>query len=127
MREEGKGKREKGRGILWLMLAAAVVVAVVVIVIVVGRRAPSPHDSSDRFAAVSPVDNPPQGETTGGGAVSAPQMTKALIAKTLRTFMWRFFMQAFKRNCQPDGIRVFPFELSLRGWWIPSDLGFVKI
>ena len=51
----------------------------------------------------------------------------AEIEKTLRTFMWRFFTQAFKRNCQPDGIRVFPFELSLRGWWIPSDLGFVKV
>ena len=51
--------------------------------------------------------------------------SRELIARTLRTFMWRFFTQAFKRNCQPDGIRVFPFELSLRGWWIPSDLGFV--
>ena len=48
--------------------------------------------------------------------------TKELIAKTLNTFMRRFFTQAFKRNCQPDGIRVFPFELSLHGWWIPSDL-----
>lgn len=52
---------------------------------------------------------------------------KDVIAKTLKTFLWRFFTQAFKRNCQPDGIRVFPFELSLRGWWIPSDLGFVKL
>ena len=53
--------------------------------------------------------------------------TKELVAKTLKTFMWRFFTQAFKRNCQPDGIKVFPFELSLRGWWIPSDLGFVRV
>ena len=53
--------------------------------------------------------------------------SKELIAKTLKTFMWRFFSQAFKRNCQPDGIRVFPFELSLHGWWIPSDLGFVRL
>jgi len=53
--------------------------------------------------------------------------SKELIAKTLKTFMRRFFTQAFKRNCAPDGIRVFPFELSLRGWWIPSDLGFVKL
>ena len=52
---------------------------------------------------------------------------KSIIAKTLKTFLWRFFTQAFKRNCQPDGIKVFPFELSLRGWWIPSDLGPVKI
>ena len=59
-------------------------------------------------------------------ATSQP-VTRELIAKTLRTFLWRFFTQAFKRNCQPDGIRVFPFELSLRGWWIPSDLGFVRV
>ena len=49
-----------------------------------------------------------------------------LVARTLETFLRRFFTQAFKRNCQPDGIRVFPFELSLRGWWIPSDLGPVR-
>ena len=49
------------------------------------------------------------------------------IAATLKTFLHRFFTQAFKRNCQPDGIRVFPFELSPRGWWIPSDLGVVKV
>ena len=53
--------------------------------------------------------------------------SRDLIAKTLKTFLWRFFTQAFKRNCQPDGIKVFPFELSLRDWWIPSDLGFVKL
>lgn len=41
--------------------------------------------------------------------------------------MRRFFTQAFKRNCQPDGIKVFPFELSLHDWWIPSDLGIIKI
>ncbi len=49
------------------------------------------------------------------------------IERWLDVFFTRFFTQAFKRNCQPDGIRVFPFELSLRGWWIPSDLGFVKL
>ena len=59
---------------------------------------------------------------------SKPQAySRDLIAATLRTFMWRFFTQAFKRNCQPDGIKVFPFELSLHDWWIPSDLGFVKL
>ena len=64
----------------------------------------------------------------GAGMPSSPQvMTKELIAKTLKTFLWRFFTQAFKRNCQPDGIKVFPFELSLHDWWIPSDLGFVKL
>ena len=53
--------------------------------------------------------------------------SRDVIARTLRTFMWRFFTQAFKRNCQPDGVKVFPFELSLHDWWIPSDLGFVKL
>jgi len=53
--------------------------------------------------------------------------SKQKIESTLATFMRRFFSQAFKRNCQPDGIRVFPFELSLRGWWIPSDLGPVRL
>ena len=58
---------------------------------------------------------------------NSQHVTRELVAKTLKTFMWRFFTQAFKRNCQPDGIKVFPFELSLRGWWIPSDLGFIRI
>ena len=49
------------------------------------------------------------------------------VERTLSTFMRRFFTQAFKRNCQPDGVKVFPFELSPRGWWIPSDLGVVRL
>ena len=53
--------------------------------------------------------------------------TPEVIARTLSVFMRRFFTQAFKRNCQCDGVKVFPFELSLRGWWIPSDLGEVKL
>lgn len=52
---------------------------------------------------------------------------EGVIKSTLDVFMRRFFTQAFKRNCQPDGIKVFPFELSLHGWWIPSDLGIVKL
>ena len=59
---------------------------------------------------------------------SKPQAYSSdLIAATLKTFLWRFFTQAFKRNCQPDGIKVLPFELSLHDWWIPSDLGFVRL
>ena len=49
------------------------------------------------------------------------------VRRTLSTFLRRFFTQAFKRNCAPDGIKVFPFDLSPRGWWIPSDLGIVKV
>ena len=84
--------------------------------------------AAERYFKCGGETPPPRKDSTSwGGAVSAPQMTKTLIAKTLRTFLWRFFTQAFKRNCQPDGIKVFPFELSLRGWWIPSDLGFVRV
>ena len=46
----------------------------------------------------------------------------ALIKQTLDTFLYRLGSQAFKRNCAPDGIRVFPFDLSPSGWSIPSDL-----
>jgi len=46
----------------------------------------------------------------------------ALIRKTLETFLSRLVSQAFKRNCAPDGIRVFPFDFSPSGWWIPSDM-----
>ena len=49
------------------------------------------------------------------------------VRPVLTVFIRRFFTQAFKRNCQPDGIKVFPFELSLRGWWVPSDLGVVRL
>jgi len=49
---------------------------------------------------------------------------KELIAKTLETFLVRLVTQAFKRNCAPDGIRVFPFDFSPGegGWHIPSDM-----
>jgi NAD+ synthase (glutamine-hydrolysing) len=57
----------------------------------------------------------------------AGRYSPEVVSSTLGIFMKRFFTQAFKRNCAPDGIRVFPFELSLRGWWIPSDLGFVEV
>lgn len=45
-----------------------------------------------------------------------------LIGRTLDTFLWRIISQAFKRNCAPDGIRVFPFDFSKDSWWIPSDM-----
>ena len=45
-----------------------------------------------------------------------------LIKKTLDTFLYRLVAQAFKRNCAPDGIKVFPFEFSLADWHVPSDL-----
>lgn len=45
-----------------------------------------------------------------------------LIRATLETFLYRLVSQAFKRNCAPDGIRVFSFDFSPTGWSIPSDL-----
>ena len=45
-----------------------------------------------------------------------------VIGRTLDTFLWRIVSQAFKRNCAPDGVRVFSFDFSRESWWIPSDL-----
>ena len=45
-----------------------------------------------------------------------------LVKKTLDTFLSRLVSQAFKRNCAPDGIKVFQFDFSPSGWWIPSDM-----
>ena len=45
-----------------------------------------------------------------------------VVGKTLDTFLSRIVSQAFKRNCAPDGIRVFPLYFSRDGWWIPSDM-----
>lgn len=46
----------------------------------------------------------------------------ATIKKWLRTFVWRFFSQQFKRSCLPDGPKVGSVTLSPRGdWRMPSD------
>lgn len=47
----------------------------------------------------------------------------AQIAATLDIFLRRLFTQAFKRNAAPDGVKVFAFDLSRDGFYIPSDLG----
>ena len=48
--------------------------------------------------------------------------SKVTIAKTLDTFMERFFAHQFKRNCVPDGPKVGSVSLSPRGdWRMPSD------
>jgi len=45
------------------------------------------------------------------------------IAAQLKTFMWRFYTQQFKRSCAPDGPQVGPVSLSPRGGWnMPSDI-----
>ncbi|MBR4259450.1 MAG: NAD(+) synthase [Kiritimatiellae bacterium] len=45
-----------------------------------------------------------------------------LVGRTLDTFLWRIVTQAFKRNCAPDGIRIFSFDFSKESWSIPSDM-----
>lgn len=46
----------------------------------------------------------------------------ALILKTLKLFIKRFFQQQFKRSCIPDGPKVGTISLSPRGdWRMPSD------
>ena len=44
------------------------------------------------------------------------------IGRTLDTFLYRLVSQAFKRNCAPDGIRIFSFDFSKESWSIPSDM-----
>jgi NAD+ synthase (glutamine-hydrolysing) len=45
-----------------------------------------------------------------------------LVAKTLKTFLSRFFAQQYKRSCVPDGPKVGTVSLSPRGdWRMPSD------
>ena len=44
------------------------------------------------------------------------------VKKWLKTFYRRFFTQQFKRNCQPDGVKVGSVSLNPRGdWQMPSD------
>ncbi len=50
------------------------------------------------------------------------EYTNEEILKWLRTFIWRFFSQQFKRSCLPDGPKVGSVNLSPRGdWRMPSD------
>ena len=46
------------------------------------------------------------------------------VKKWLDVFFKRFFSQAFKRNCAPDGIPVFEVYLSPQAWQVPSDIFF---
>ncbi len=43
------------------------------------------------------------------------------IRKWLKTFMWRFFTQQFKRSCLPDGPRTGCCSIDTHGWNMPSD------
>ena len=55
----------------------------------------------------------------------ADDFDAATVKKWLITFYRRFFTQQFKRNCQPDGIKVGTVALSPRGdWRMPTDADF---
>ena len=57
-----------------------------------------------------------------GQTTFTSKYSKKTIAKTLDTFMKRFFANQFKRNCVPDGPKVGSVSLSPRGdWRMPSD------
>lgn len=54
------------------------------------------------------------------------QFDQKTIEKWLNTFLTRFKTQQFKRNCQPDGVKVGTICLSPRGdWKMPSDTSFL--
>ena len=46
---------------------------------------------------------------------------EAEIEKWLEVYCRRLVTQSFKRNCAPDGIKVFPVYFGPRDWNIPSD------
>ena len=46
------------------------------------------------------------------------------IERWLEVFCRRLVTQAFKRNCAPDGIKVFPAYFGPEDWHIPSDLSY---
>jgi NAD+ synthase (glutamine-hydrolysing) len=50
------------------------------------------------------------------------QYPASVITKWLDIFFGRFFSQAFKRNCAPDGVPVFPVYLAPSAWHVPSDI-----
>lgn len=44
------------------------------------------------------------------------------ISGWLDVFFRRFFAQAFKRNCAPDGVQVYSVYLAPTAWHVPSDV-----
>ncbi len=52
----------------------------------------------------------------------ADDFDRETVKKWLKNFYRRFFTQQFKRNCQPDGVKVGSVSLGIRGdWQMPSD------
>ncbi|MCL1877525.1 MAG: NAD(+) synthase [Defluviitaleaceae bacterium] len=55
-------------------------------------------------------------------AVFESKFTPDEISKWQEIFFRRFFAQQFKRNCMPDGPKIFSVSLSPRNFNIPSDV-----
>jgi len=44
------------------------------------------------------------------------------LAHWLDVFLRRLHLQSFKRNCAPDGVKVFGLNFAPDGWHVPSDI-----
>jgi len=53
-----------------------------------------------------------------------PEYDKETILHWLKIFLRRFFIQQFKRSCQPDGARVGTVSLSPAFWKMPTDASY---
>ena len=138
-REEGKRKKEKGKGVKaglsGGMLAAAAIRDIVATPVspelVKGQVTEDkigPYELHDFFLWNFIVNEMGSKDLLKAAARHFGDAYPAeTVSRTLDIFMRRFFTQAFKRNCAPDGVRVFDFDLSPRGWWVPSDIGIVRV
>ncbi|MCD8070818.1 MAG: NAD(+) synthase [Akkermansiaceae bacterium] len=82
-----------------------------------------PYDLHDFFLYhMIKYGAPPEKMLFLAGLAFDGQFSPALIRRTLRVFLSRFFSQQFKRSCMPDGPKVGTIALSPRGdWRMPSD------
>ena len=133
---EGRGKKEKGNAVMGngMLVAAAIrdIVATPVSPELVKGQVTEdkigPYELHDFFLWNFIVNEMGSKDLLKAAARHFGDAYPAeTVARTLKTFMHRFFTQAFKRNCAPDGVRVFGFDLSPRGWWVPSDIGIVRV
>jgi len=72
-----------------------------------------------RFAARN--ESPAQILSAAGKAFKG-QYDAATLKKWLQVFLSRLHRQAFKRNCAPDGVRIFGVYFSPDAWHVPSDV-----
>ncbi len=67
--------------------------------------------------------DPPRKLLFLAGRAFGDKYPAAVVTRTLRTFLTRFFANQFKRNAMPDGPKVGTVALSPRGdWRMPADV-----